>query len=39
MMTQTFLGLMTGLFEVQIGYVKKPIERTMEFMSTKLTKK
>lgn len=39
MMTQTFLGLMTGLFETQIDYLKKPIERTMVFMSTKLTKK
>ncbi len=38
MITQTFKGLMTGLFEVQIGYVKKPIMRTMEFMSNKLEK-
>jgi hypothetical protein len=38
MMTQTLKGLMTGLFEVQIGYVKKPIMRTMEFVSIKLNK-
>lgn len=31
-------GLMAGLFEIQIGYVRKPIKRTMTAMGNKLIK-